>query len=276
MIKAIALDLDGTLLNSKKNISKRNIKILHKMYKKGVEIIIVTGRSFESVEIKVKEFTFPYDVICYNGAKIVKNGEVIYEKNLSEEIVKKLIDISKQEKAHLNLYQNEIWYVENKNSQEAINYRQSSCLIPEERDFTTFENFEMTKALFISDRETLKKIEKEISKTMGGTVYTAYSQNNFFEVLNKEVNKGLTLEKFLKLKNIDKKNCVAFGDAENDIEMLSLVGYGVAMENSKYEIKEKAKYITKSNDEDGVAVFLENLLVQIENEGVKNESGKQK
>lgn len=260
MIKAIALDLDGTLLNSEKNISKKNIEILEKMHKKGVEIIIATGRSLKSTEIKVKELTVPHDIICYNGAKVIKDGEVLYEKNLSEEIVKKLIEISRKEKIHLNLYQNEIWYVENKNSKETLEYMKSSGLIPEEKNFDTFENFEMTKALFIAENEKLKKIEKEVFELVGINIYTAYSQSNFFEVLHEEVNKGLTLERFLKLKNIDIKNCVAFGDAENDIEMLSLVGYGVAMGNSEEKIKKIAKYITESNNEDGVAVFLEKIV----------------
>ncbi|WP_297598400.1 Cof-type HAD-IIB family hydrolase [uncultured Cetobacterium sp.] len=262
MIKAIALDLDGTLLNSKKELSEENKKILYKFYKKKCEIIIVTGRSYNATKLVVEELGFPLTAICYNGAKIIdtEKEDVIFEKPLDEHIVKKLIKLSRETKIHLNLYQDEKWYVENIKNWQTDYYKKATKLSPEEKDFCTFETYLMTKALFIDENVELKKLEKLIKEYLKLDVYLAFSQERYLEVLDKEVNKGLALEKILKSKGVSLDECIAFGDAGNDMEMISMVKYGVAMGNASQELKDKASYITDINDENGVAKFLEKFL----------------
>ncbi|MGL4652078.1 HAD family hydrolase [Cetobacterium sp.] len=257
-MRSVALDLDGTLLNSQKDISKENISILREIYKKGIEVFIVTGRSYSATEGVIKKLGLPITAICYNGAKVVdsKNGEVIYEQPLSEDIVNILIQISRENKVHLNLYQNEEWLVENKNSWQTKYYRDNVGLDAIEKDFNTFNNFKMTKALFVDERANLLEIEKEIRKKLGDRVHLTYSQEKYLEVLNSVVNKGKTLEKILKDKGLDLESCVAFGDANNDKEMLMMVGYGVAMGNAEEELKSISKEVTDSNDNHGVYKFL--------------------
>ena len=97
---------------------------------------------------------------------------------------------------------------------------------------------------------------KEILEKIGEIVHLTYSQEKYLEVLNKKVNKGKSLERILKIKNLTLETCVAFGDANNDKEMIEMVGYGVAMGNAEDNLKEIAKYKTSSNDNDGVYEFL--------------------
>lgn len=264
-IKAIAIDLDGTLLNSKKEITERTKEILKKVHKKGIKIIISTGRPYVSIKNLLNELEIKDMVIIYNGAKIIdlKNNEVIYEIPLEEKYVKYLIEISRKENIHLNLYQNEEWYVENLNNEETKKYKFLTNLIPIEKDFNTFEDYRMTKALYVGDNLKLKKIEEILKKEIGSEVYLTFSQEFLLEILNKKVNKGSALLYVLEQYNTSSEQCMAFGDAENDIEMLTSIKYGVAMKNALKKVKESVEYLTLSNDENGVVEFI-NTHVNLE------------
>lgn len=261
MIKAIALDLDGTLLNEQKKISTENKETLRLLKDKGYEIIIATGRAYSATKPLIEELNIPMDIICYNGAKIMNLNEnkLISEKPLKESVVKKLINLSHKEKIHLNLYQNEIWYVENNLNWETEYYSKSIGMIAEKKDFLTFDNYEMTKALFIGENKDLKNLAKKLREIFGETIYMAFSQEKYLEVLDSSVNKAKSLEFLLNKKNIKMSECIAFGDAENDLEMLQEVGYGVAMGNAKENIKNKVKYIADTNENSGVSKFLKNM-----------------
>ena len=158
IIKSIALDLDGTLLNSKKELSEKNKIILNELYKKGVEILIVTGRSYSATKDVIKKLEIPVVSICYNGAKVVdsKDDSILYEEPLSEEIVKILIDIFKKNNTHLNLYQDEEWFVEDKKNWQSTYYKNNIKIEPIEKNFSTFLSLLMTKALFIDERKNLE------------------------------------------------------------------------------------------------------------------------
>jgi HAD superfamily hydrolase (TIGR01484 family) len=109
-MKAVALDLDGTLLNSRKEISKENKDILRKLVEKNVEILIVTGRPYPITKKIAQSLEIPVTIICYNGARVVdlNSDEVIYEKVLREEELSKIIDFCKKNKRSLNLFQNDV------------------------------------------------------------------------------------------------------------------------------------------------------------------------
>ncbi|WP_294531246.1 Cof-type HAD-IIB family hydrolase [uncultured Fusobacterium sp.] len=259
-IKAIALDLDGTLLSSEKKISDINKTVLKYLENKGVKIFIVTGRTYVSAKPFVTELGIDSYIIAYNGAKVVdyKNDEVVFELPLEEKISKKVIELGKERGFHINLYQDNKWYVENLESLETQHYAKHTGLTPIKKSFDTFEDYNMTK-ITIQDMNNSKEFNEfcnELKRVFGNNVYTAKSQKFLFEILNKNVNKGLILEKVLKNYDISVEECVAFGDANNDLEMLTVVGYGVAMGNSDLELKSKVKYVTDTNDNNGVAKFL--------------------
>ena len=86
-MRSVALDLDGTLLNSQKDISKENISILREIYRKGIEVFIVTGRSYSATEGVIKKLGLPITAICYNGAKVVDSKtEKLFMNNLFQRI----------------------------------------------------------------------------------------------------------------------------------------------------------------------------------------------
>ncbi|MGL5052716.1 MAG: Cof-type HAD-IIB family hydrolase [Cetobacterium sp.] len=261
-MKSIALDLDGTLLNSEKDISHENISILRLLYSKEIKIFIVTGRMYTATQKIIKKIGIPITAICYNGAKVIhsENDSITFEQPLSEEIVKVLIEISQENKSHLNLYQNEEWFVENENDWQTKYYEKNIGFKAIQKKFNNLASYVMTKALFVDERINLLEIEKKIKNKLGEKVYLTYSQEKYLEVLNCDVNKGKTLERILKENKLDLESCVAFGDANNDKEMLIMVGCGVAMGNAEEELKNIANYITDTNDNNGVCKFLEQKI----------------
>lgn len=261
-LRAIALDLDGTLLTSDKKISDINRDVLKELERKGVKIFIVTGRTYSAAKPYAEDLGAGGVVISYNGAKVVEyqNDRVIFELPLQEEYVKELIKIARRMGVPLNLYQDNNWYVEDSSRPEVLTYARERNIIPIEKDFYDFDNYEMTKTVFMGDSELLDKVSQEVDRVLGNKVYKAKSMDTLYEVLNKEVNKGLVLNKILKTYGISPEECAAFGDAVNDIEMLRAVKYGVAMGNASREVKTSVNYVTDTNDNNGVAKFLKKFF----------------
>ena len=258
-IKAVALDMDGTLLCNDHKPSERTKQFLLDIEKKGAKVIIATGRSFGGTEATAKLLGLDNGlVLCYNGAKVVnyKDKSVLFEKSLAEEHVKELINIADEMGVHINLYQDNIWYVDRADKPEVKIYSEKCGITPVVKSHDSFKSYLMPKVVFIGEHETVVKVEKEVKKRLGDKIHIAFSSDTFLEAMNKDVNKGITLKWILNHFGIKEDECAAFGDAPNDLEMLLAVKYGVAMGNAEEDFKKKLNYTTLSNDEDGIVEFL--------------------
>lgn len=266
MIKAIALDLDGTLLNNKKEVTDRSVNILRNLYNKGIEILIVTGRPYSSTLKIIKRLGIPMTVICYNGGKVIDtvSKTILENKLLPENIVEKLFEYIERKKINLNIFMNEKWFANDLESESVQIYERNSGLTPIKMDIKNFPKNNITKGVIIGKTQILESYKRELEALMDKEAYITFTQPLYLEILNKNINKGKCLKKILELKNINVNECIAFGDAENDKEMLEIVGINVAMKNSIDELKKNCNYVTKdSNDEDGVAKFLEEYFREI-------------
>lgn len=261
-IKLIATDIDGTLLNDKHDISLETKELLAYFIENGGKFVLASGRAYESTKKILEKLGLEGIVITYNGARIVdtRNNEILYHELLEAVYVKKLIEIARKYSIHVNIYKNDDWYVENKTREESIYYAKACGKDPIEINFNDFEDFSATKVLFIAENNMLKKIEDEIRKELKSEVHITYSKSTFLEVLNKKVNKGEALKKILELLNIEKENCIAFGDELNDKEMLEYVKYGIVMENGNSILKDRIPHKTLSNKENGIYHFLKEVL----------------
>lgn len=260
MIKAVALDLDGTLLTDDKKISEVNKQILKDLEKKGVKILLVTGRTYISAKPYAEELGIGDFLIVYNGAKVVnyKNDKILFEMPLDANHVKEVIKIARNKNIHINLYKDNKWFVEDNTNRETKHYAKNTGLTPVLKDFDTFEDYVMTKItlLDLNSSKEFHEVCDEVASKLAGKVHTAKSQPVLFEILNKNINKGIVLKNVLDSLDIPMEECAAFGDAYNDLEMLTAVGYGVAMGNAPLEIKERVRFVTDTNENNGVAKFL--------------------
>ncbi|WP_410207459.1 Cof-type HAD-IIB family hydrolase [Fusobacterium sp.] len=259
-IKAVALDLDGTLLTEDKKITKLTKEVLKEMEKKGIRVYLVTGRTYVSAKPFADELGLNSVIVTYNGAKVVdyRDDRILFEQPLEEKYTKTIIKMAKDKNIHVNLYQDNKWYVEDPDNEEALHYASFTGLTPVKKDFDSFDDYAMTKITIqdMDNSDTFNDLCNEIERMFGTKVYTAKSQDYLFEILNKNVNKGIVLRRVLESEGIRLNDCVAFGDALNDLEMLTEVGYGVAMGNSPVTLKKRVRYVTDTNDNNGVAKFL--------------------
>ena len=243
MIKAIMLDLDGTLLSSDHRISDTDKEVLKKLEDKGIKIFLATGRSYDSMRQYHEELNLTTPAICYNGAKIIYSNEDQKEYPIKERSLQTLIEIAREYKTHLNIYQHEIWYSEDITNEETKIYKGISGLEPVKKDF-----------------DRLDEIEKDIKNRLGDSVHTTFSKTFFLEILDGNVNKGTAMKNIMEEENIPLSQVIAFGDGLNDKEMLETAGIGVAMDGAFDELKKVADHVTTSSDESGVGEFLKRYL----------------
>ncbi|WP_062104939.1 Cof-type HAD-IIB family hydrolase [Bacillus niameyensis] len=262
-IKAIVLDLDGTLLNSKKLVSSRNLEAILKCYSKDINIIIATARPPRSVKsLLPHELLRLGYIICYNGALIVnestgllehcpvpnKIANEIYEFVSSRdnriylcfEIKNEIFSDRRLEKAQLNVFgipdNAPIPSVLSK--EEISNLSVSKILIPNINNIYLEFN-------------TIFQQKVNIVNTDG---------KELIQIMNKSVSKENALQKVLKLLCISPRDTMVFGDDFNDLGLFDICGYPIAMGNAVDELKSRAMIITETNDEDGVAEILERIL----------------
>lgn len=259
-MEAVVLDLDGTLLTSNEKILDRTREVLYKLKEKGIKIIIATGRTFTSLKPYKDMLGLDTPVVCFNGAKLVDGKEkTLFELPIEGDIAIKCIKIAKEMGIHINFYQNEVWYVE-QNTKEANLYKKSSGLNYEIRKIEDFENYDMTKLLFIGENEHLVELNKKLVEAVDSSVHIAFSKKHYLELMNKKVNKGQTLLKLFEIEKIDRNKVIAFGDGWNDIEMLELVGEGVVMGNADEKLKNRVGRHCDTNDNNGIAKYLEKYI----------------
>ncbi len=260
-IKLIAVDLDGTLLNSNHEISEYNYSIIKEAERRGITVVISTGRLYSSLYKYKEKLDLKTPVICYNGAKVVdgRDDSTIFERTIDEETARKIIKIAREKNVHLNLFQDEKWYVECRRD-EVETYKNSSGLSYHLADFDKMGKLSVTKLMFVGENKILKEIESIVKLELGSSVYTAFSKPYFFEILDSRVSKGEALKKIAEEYNINREEIMAFGDGYNDIEMLQFAGVGVAMGNAPEEMKLLFENRADTCDNNGVGKFIENYV----------------
>lgn len=266
-IKLVALDLDGTSLRSDKSISPRLVKAIADLKQFGVVTVICTGRPPEGILGFAKEFGI-YDekgyAVCFNGASFVSllnPKEDLIKHTVSAMDMKTCANLALACNCHIHCYgANRELLVHSHNyytEKEIINCKQPYREV-------NFDNLEETgeayKILAVGEEHDLDKLRASLPCEVLSRFSIARTDPHYLEFMPLNKTKGTSLEELCQKLNIDIKDAIAFGDAENDLDMISKVGVGVAMGNAQDLLKQRAKLITKSNDEDGVAIVLEEII----------------
>lgn len=263
--KLIVLDLDGTAFNSK-NVIPRNLQDILKrlINNKACRIVLASGRSISSMKIIAGHLGLEAPAITLNGGAIIDpvSDEIYYEKNLSEEIYLKSLAILK--KLHIDIVVFTVFgvYSEKTSKITDILEEYSDNKIEWVRELGTIKS--PVKILFIPEYESANA---EVKKhTLSLEIDIIESGFSFTEIVPKGVNKGSALEIVSDMLDIDHKDIIAFGDNENDIEMLQLAGTGVAMGNAPDHVKIEADIVADTNDEDGIYKVLGQIFSSVKKE----------
>lgn len=266
-ISCCIFDLDGTLLTSEQHISDVDLKTLKNLSQTGIKIVIATGRSIHQIKEYVKELDIADPIITFNGALISNpsTGEVISKKTYSEEEVRAIEEVMKEEKLNYFFYTSKrIYYA---NDCDYSNYQKYyNTTVPEELRMPLFHISEMTDdeysdVLVIAlnnESSIIPFLKKKLSEKAKLNILD--SGKNIIDIISAEVNKGVAIKKLVSHFDIPLSETVAFGDSQNDETMFDAVGFSVAMGNAYASLKEKADFITNTNDEYGITHALNTLL----------------
>ncbi|MBM7602477.1 Cof subfamily protein (haloacid dehalogenase superfamily) [Metabacillus crassostreae] len=258
-VKAIVMDLDGTLLNNKKEVSERSKGAILSAYEKGITIIFATARPPRSVDIFLtKELQEISSIIYYNGAFIVDNlsgtrKHFPIQQTIMIEIVYYLL--STQPETNISIESEDNWY-----SYKALNYIQTLRVLanPIVLPLEEFKKVNSSKILISHCNEY-----KSIIDQFGDKVNIIQTDSgSLIQIMDKNVSKENAVMDLCMQKGIEMDYVMSFGDDWNDFNLFKESGFSVAMGNAIPELKQVASFVTKSNDEEGVAIVIEEVVSQ--------------
>ena len=267
-IKLIALDIDETILPKNNIISDRVKKTVEEAQKRGIKVLIATGRMHKSAMPVAKNLNLTSPIISYQGAMIKNfygNEDLIFHCPLKEEHAQKVISLLKDDDVQLNIYMDDNLYsqTETERLQQYSAKQNIKYIITD--SFDKFPKFEPTKMLAIGkDSEHTDYIIKKLKDCFNDELYLVKSSPVFCEINNKQTSKGNAIKYLANLWGIKPEETMAIGDQNNDIEMLKSVHIKVAMGNATDDLKHVANFITQDIDHDGAAEAIEKFALNNE------------
>lgn len=266
MYKLIALDMDGTLLNEEKQISPANYEAIQQAREYGVKVVLASGRPLVGFKKYLEELNLVSAddyAVAFNGALVqsAEGNEIVSKTTLTLEDYKYLYELSKELKVNIHALTD------------------NSVIAPKDNEYTRLESemnnipcniiaveevacdTTIVKVMFIDEPDLIEEIIKKIPEAVANNYTIVRSAPFFLEFLHKSVNKGTGVAALARKLNIKQEEVICIGDAGNDIHMIKYAGLGVAMGNAFPEVKKIANFITKTNDEDGVAHIINKFIL---------------
>ena len=265
--KLMAVDIDGTLLDSSNNLREETLRAIRQGVGNGLIFTICTGRSIQGVRKLNDAIGLDMPFITYNGAMVVmgKSMEILYEKKMSYNDAKAIYALGENYKTTIIIWNDNTLYV-NKLNERTQKYGNLNNIEP-----ILFESVEdiikngVTKVLWFDEIDRVEVYEREVGKFLGTGINYYTSMPIFIEFVDASVSKAVGLDRLGERLGVNKSEMIAVGDGSNDIPMIQYAGLGVAMANAKEIVRRSADYITLSNDENGVAHVIEKFVLNKDN-----------
>ena len=273
-IRLIAVDLDGTLLNSQKELTPRTKEALTRAAEKGVHIVPATGRTFGGVPEIVRSLPFVRYGICINGGSVwdAQIDGAIHTAEIPYERAEEFFDYVEQFHTMYDCYVDGWGKSDRKFFDHLLDYVDEDVVkiikatrspVDDFRGYIRSLSHDIQKIiLFFRDLEVHDRMIEKIRADLPDMAVTAALPCNI-ELNNKDANKGAALRILCEHLGFGPEQAMAFGDGGNDQSMIETAGLGVVMANGVPELKAAADYITLSNDEDGVAAAIEKFVLNV-------------
>ena len=264
--RLLVLDLDGTLTNSSKEISRQNLSTLLRLQQSGVRLVLASGRPTYGIApladiLQMKRYG-GY-ILSYNGGEIIEGstGKMIYQNLLPDDVIPILYTTSLRWRQAILTYQDE--YILTELPQDPYVQKEAflnKMTILQVEDFLDETPRPLPKCLIVGDPERLMKTEAELSLRLQGQISVYRSEPYFLELVPLGIDKARSLATLLERTGLAREQMVCMGDGYNDLSMIQFAGMGVAMANAQEPVRKAADMVTLSNDEDGVAVAVKQLF----------------
>lgn len=266
--KLLVLDVDGTLVNSAKEISKQTLATLLKVQQMGVRIVLASGRSTYGLRHLIEALELKNNggyILSYNGGQVIdiKNDEVLFEKRIDPQQIPYL-----ERKAIKNgfgiftYHKNKIITTNPDNEHIQNEAKLNGMEIVAVDNLSEAVAFSPCKCVLVSDDEkALIGLKDHWRKRLAGVLDVYRSEPFFLEVVPEFIDKGNTLGVLIEMLGLGEEEVMAIGDGRRDFSMLQLAGLGIAMGNAQDSIQACADYVTESNDNDGVALAVQKFII---------------
>ncbi|WP_367986266.1 Cof-type HAD-IIB family hydrolase [Streptococcus sp. ZY1909104] len=269
MIKLIALDMDGTLLNEKKELTQPQIDTIHQAVAAGVTVVLCTGRPLVGVKPFVEQLGFDQEdeyIIVNNGCSthLTKDWSLIDWEELTQTDLDYLDTFTNTDEVQLTLFDEDHFFVVAQKANETVVHDASLVgMTPisinlEEAKSGKHRFFE---AMFVGEKEAIDAFENTHNPVLSQKYSTVRSQEYLLEILPNGASKASGLKKLADRLGILPEEIMAVGDANNDLEMIAFAGLGIAMGNANEQVKAIAQDITDSNENNGVAKAIEKYIL---------------
>lgn len=265
--KLIAVDLDGTLLTSTNTISKKSKESIEKVLDFGHKVVIITGRDFYG-SIKVARELFDRHegglVASSNGALVfdLAKDKPIINHTIPREVVKEMIAYGKSLGLDYLIYHDNKILAEKDDAYDLDFLSKKNKLEVEIiEDLADKLDFDLNKLLFSAQPSLIERVKSDFEEKFKGKVNPIHSMPQFLDCMPAGIHKGRSLLEIADFYGIDHKDTLAFGDEINDETMIEMAGIGIAMANASDYIKNLADDICPTNDDDGIALYLEENIL---------------
>jgi hypothetical protein len=250
MIKAIAMDLDRTLLTNKKQIPKQTLETIEKLSNSGFLIIIVTGRPLRTVQKVVPDWFSKFYWITSNGAWILKDKKILQKLEINYEETNEIIEILTCKGFNPHIEAKNQFYSDTKLKTDIINFNY--------KPLNEFQGNACMILVYIENKNDAITIENLLPSFASMTLT---NNNSMINIGRGGCEKSNSVNWVLRNENLNFENLIAFGDDTNDMQLINSARIGVAVNNANFELKKAANFITKSNEDEGVGIILNELLV---------------
>jgi Cof subfamily protein (haloacid dehalogenase superfamily) len=257
--KMVCSDIDGTLLNTDRDISQPTQREIKRLCAMGIPFVLVSSRMPKAMRHFLVDMTVNQPLICYNGALVLnEDGQTLESTPLPLEIVESICQLAQAKELHIGLYFEDEWYVEKLDywaKREINNTKVSPEIIDLQFVIKKWkeEGKGAHKIMCMGDEALIEQLRTELSLRFEAELHVFRSKTTYLEINSKQVSKASGIQLLQKKYDLKTEEIVAFGDNWNDTEMLSYVGWGIAMGNAPQGVKDCADEIALANIEDGLA-----------------------
>ena len=269
MTKILFTDIDGTLLNDKKEIPARNRQAIEQLIKEGHKIVLTTGRALSGTIGQAEKLGLTFDgcyIISFNGAEIYDSfrKKSLYKCRIPMDTVARIFAICEEQNVHVQTYDETHVLAKEYNAYLDYYCKEIVCEARIDTELPHSLKEEPCKLLLLSydDVDKLEEMKQLILEAEGDVVDAFYSSKGLLEVVLKGTNKGNAIERLCNILSIPLENSVGAGDGYNDIALIERAHVGAAMKNAVSSVKEIANYITEAdNNQGGLAEVIEKFIL---------------
>lgn len=263
-IRLVAIDQDGTLLNSDGQLSEQNRCAIHQAMEQGVMVIIATGKSPASARGVVTGLGLEAPGVFTQGLIVIApDGSVLFEEGLARETAVSVIQFAETHHLPILAYCNERMLAPQQNHYSDLLYHHYHEPLPEiVGSLLPWVNKITMNKLLVSDEVNTAATRRALEQLVGDRAIVLQAVKEYLEILPPNTSKGKGLRHLLTHLNIDLTEVLAIGDGENDLEMLQLAGIGVAMGNAGTAVRAVANHIVATNDHHGVAEAIQKFVLR--------------